>query len=97
MAAARLAGVEPPPLAEGLAARVEQACAELPAGRRLVRGYFSGGTLCYEAQVILAGLVGPVYSNEPLRPAYRACPRRRARTSASTSAPRSTPRAGRTR
>jgi FdrA protein len=66
VAAARLAGATPPPLADGLAERVASACRDLPAGRRLVRGYFSGGTLCYETQVILTGLLGPVYSNEPL-------------------------------
>jgi len=70
VAAARLAGHHPPPLAEGLAARVEQACSRLAPGRRLVRGYFCGGTLCYEAQVILRGLIGPVYSNEPVDPAH---------------------------
>ena len=35
--------------------------------RRTVRGLFSGGTLCYEAQLILEELLGEVYSNEPLR------------------------------
>jgi FdrA protein len=35
-----------------------------------VRGLFSGGTLCYEAQLVLEDLVGPVHSNEPLRPAH---------------------------
>ena len=38
-----------------------------PDGRRLVRGLFSGGTLCYEALVILSGILGPVYSNTPIR------------------------------
>jgi FdrA protein len=66
VAAAGLAGATVPPLADGLAERVASACRNLPASRRLVRGYFSGGTLCYETQVILTGLVGPVYSNEPL-------------------------------
>ena len=37
-------------------------------GRTAVRGLFSGGTLCYEAQLLIGDLVGPVYSNEPLRP-----------------------------
>ena len=43
--------------------------ARLPEHRRAVRGFYSGGTLCYEAQLILSGLLGPVYSNEPLVPA----------------------------
>ena len=32
-----------------------------------MRGFFTGGTLCYEAQVILCQALGPVYSNIPLR------------------------------
>jgi FdrA protein len=32
---------------------------------------FSGGTLCYEAQMILEDLLGEVYSNEPLREKHR--------------------------
>jgi len=38
------------------------------ASRTAVRGFFTGGTLCYEAQVILTETLGPVYSNIPLRP-----------------------------
>ena len=38
-----------------------------PPHRTAVRGLFSGGTLCYEAQLILEQLLGEVYSNEPLR------------------------------
>lgn len=40
----------------------------LGAGQRYVRGLFSGGTFCYEAQVLLADIAGPVYSNTPLKP-----------------------------
>ena len=36
--------------------------------RHAVRGFFTGGTLCYEAQVVLTRALGPVYSNIPLRP-----------------------------
>ena len=32
-----------------------------------MRGFFTGGTLCYEAQVILSRSLGPVYSNIPLQ------------------------------
>jgi FdrA protein len=35
--------------------------------RSLVRGLFSGGTLCYEALVILGRTLGEVRSNTPLR------------------------------
>jgi FdrA protein len=40
---------------------------KLKAGQRYLRGLFSGGTLCYEAQVIWKDLLAsPVYSNAPL-------------------------------
>jgi FdrA protein len=45
----------------------EAAIARVGAGRTAVRGFFTGGTLCYEAQVILSEVLGPVYSNIPLR------------------------------
>src|SRR5205823_795960 len=45
----------------------EAAIARVGAGRTAVRGLFPGGTLCYEAQVILCQALGPVYSNIPLR------------------------------
>jgi FdrA protein len=70
VAAARLAGGTPPDPAEGLAARAAQAAARLPERRRAIRGFYSGGTLCYEAQLIISGLLGPVYSNEPLALAH---------------------------
>ena len=66
--AARLAGATPPPPGAGLADEVAAATARLPPGRTAVRGLYSGGTLCYEAQLILEEALGPVYSNEPLRP-----------------------------
>ena len=31
-----------------------------------LRGLFTGGTFCYEAQVLLKSLPEPVYSNAPL-------------------------------
>jgi FdrA protein len=39
--------------------------------QKYIRGLFSGGTLCYEAQVILTSLVGGVYSNVSLKPEYK--------------------------
>lgn len=54
---------EPP---TALPAKVRELLQRLPAGRRAVRGLFSGGTLCFEAMVILARRLGPVYSNTPL-------------------------------
>ena len=35
--------------------------------QKYIRGLFSGGTLCYEALVVLHQLIGDVYSNIPLR------------------------------
>lgn len=67
LAAARLTGATPPDVAAGLADRVAALGARLGPERTRVRGLFSGGTLCYEAQHVLEGLLGPVYSNEPLR------------------------------
>ncbi|HEV7210526.1 MAG TPA: FdrA family protein [Blastococcus sp.] len=69
-AAAALAGADPPATDPGLRERVAVAARELPAARRAVRGLFSGGTLCYEAQWVLERLLGPVWSNEPLRPEH---------------------------
>jgi FdrA protein len=60
-------GLPPLDLDGGLVAAVADAVAGLSDGRRLVRGLFSGGTLCYEALVILSGILGPVYSNTPIR------------------------------
>ncbi|HEY5878899.1 MAG TPA: hypothetical protein VIU11_08310, partial [Nakamurella sp.] len=42
----------------------------LPPGRRLIRGLFSGGTLCYESLVILGRTIGEVRSNTPIIPAW---------------------------
>jgi FdrA protein len=66
-AAAVLAGAAAPTPGVGLSERVAAAAQGLPAGRRTIRGLFSGGTLCYEAQYVLERLLGPVWSNEPLR------------------------------
>jgi FdrA protein len=66
-AAAALAGVRPPLPDTGLAQRVAELAGRLGDGRTLVRGLFSGGTLCYEAQYVLERDLGPVWSNEPLR------------------------------
>jgi FdrA protein len=49
---------------------VEEARARLAPGRRLIRGLFSGGTLCYESLVILGRTVGEVHSNTPINQAW---------------------------
>ena len=67
-------GRQPPDPAAGLCDRVADAIAQLPEQRRMIRGLFSGGTLCYESLVILSrylpGHLGPVYSNTPLDSAF---------------------------
>jgi FdrA protein len=60
-------GLPPLDLDGGLRAAVTEAAGSLDDERTLVRGLFSGGTLCYEALEILAGILGPVYSNTPIR------------------------------
>ncbi|HEU4539772.1 MAG TPA: hypothetical protein VFR23_01470 [Jiangellaceae bacterium] len=62
-----LLAVAAPNPTSGLRAVAERAAADLHDGRRAVRGLFSGGTLCYEAMVILARRLGAVHSNTPLR------------------------------
>jgi FdrA protein len=62
----RLLGVETPDVVGDLESTVTKAIERLDGGRTLVRGLYSGGTLCYEALTILGPLLGPVYSNTPL-------------------------------
>lgn len=69
-AAAELVGVTAASSSQGLSRAVAAACAGLAPQRTLVRGFFSGGTLCYEAQLLLEEFLGPIYSNEPLRKEY---------------------------
>src|SRR5437667_384174 len=47
-----------------------QEAGRLAPTQKYVRGLYSGGTLCYEALVLLHRYVGPVYSNTPLDPGY---------------------------
>ncbi|MDR0341634.1 MAG: FdrA family protein [Nocardiopsaceae bacterium] len=64
---ARVLGRPVPDLLAGLPAATG-AAARIADGRTAVRGFYTGGTLCYEAQVVLGRLLGPVRSNIPLRP-----------------------------
>lgn len=45
---------------------VHQECAKQKASQKYVRGIFSGGTLCYQAQQVFRDSGLAVYSNEPL-------------------------------
>lgn len=66
-AAVRLAGgIEMPTVT--LRALPTQEAGRLAPEQRFVRGLYSGGTLCYEALVLLRRYVGPIWSNTPLRP-----------------------------
>jgi len=49
---------------------LDEVRSRLAPGRRLIRGLFSGGTLCYESLVILSKAVGEVRSNTPINPAW---------------------------
>jgi FdrA protein len=66
--AAGLLGRTAPDPAPGLDGVIGRTAGQIGAGRTAVRGFFTGGTLCYEAQVVLGRALGPVYSNIPLRP-----------------------------
>ncbi|NMI01340.1 protein FdrA [Pseudonocardia sp. K10HN5] len=66
VAAMAAVGSKAPDVTEGLVERVRELAAELPEERKLVRGLFSGGTLCYESLVVLADVLGDVYSNTPI-------------------------------
>lgn len=66
-----LLSVTRPDVVGDLPERVAEACQRLATERTLVRGLFSGGTLCYEALVLLGDALGPVYSNVPLSASLR--------------------------
>lgn len=70
LAVLRRLGLPVPDTAAGLADRVDEAMRDLPADRTLVRGLFSGGTLCYESLVLLERELGAVYSNTPIDKAH---------------------------
>jgi FdrA protein len=65
---AQILGASVPETSPDLSQAVQDAAARLAGPRHAVRGFFTGGTLCYEAQVVLTRALGPVYSNIPLRP-----------------------------
>lgn len=70
--AATAAGGQVPDLARGLRQQATAATGQLAPGQTSVKGYFSGGTLCSEALLILSRHLGPVYSNVPLDQRYTA-------------------------
>jgi FdrA protein len=56
---------------EGTAAGDEIDPSRFRPGQRYLRGLFSGGTLAYEALLLLEGYVPAVYSNAPLKKEFR--------------------------
>jgi FdrA protein len=66
-----LLGIARPDVVSNLPEQVASACERPGDERTLVRGLFSGGTLCYESLVILGDTIGPVYSNVPLDESLR--------------------------
>lgn len=62
-----LLGLAVPDPGAALRDDISAAQAGLDDSRRAVRGVFTGGTLCYEAMVVLSRHVGAVHSNIPLR------------------------------
>lgn len=68
LATLEVLGLPTPDVVGDLPQRVAAALTRLTADRTLVRGLFSGGTLCYESLVILSEVLGTVYSNTPLDP-----------------------------
>lgn len=70
LTAVRLATGRAAELPPSLALPAQEA-ARLAPGQRFLRGLYSGGTLCAEAQVVLRGYLGAVHSNVPLEPADR--------------------------
>ncbi len=78
LTAARLAGADLPEAGETIAketaemkAMAQEQKARLQPGQKYLRGLFSGGTLCYESQVIWRDLGLEVLSNAPLDHAYQ--------------------------
>src|SRR5262249_41202077 len=64
--AVQLLGMARPDFSRTHGPTVEAAIAKLAPTRTTVRGLYSGGTLCYEALVLLGRTLGPVWSNTPI-------------------------------
>ncbi len=72
-AVCKLSGVNPEKLnfSEEMVSMARKEFPKFAKSQRYIRGLFSGGTLCYESQVILQPLFREVYSNAPIASAYR--------------------------
>jgi FdrA protein len=63
-------GIAAPDTTASIGPTPADARSRLGPDRRLIRGLFSGGTLCYESLVILGRMIGEVHSNTPINPAW---------------------------
>lgn len=63
----KVLGIAAPDPSQDLHELVAAAISNMPQERNTVRGLFSGGTLCYEAMVVISSRLGAVHSNVPLR------------------------------
>jgi FdrA protein len=59
-------GLVPPDTTSLVGPSIADAIARVDPDRTTIRGLYSGGTLCYEALVLLGRHFGPVYSNTPV-------------------------------
>lgn len=70
--ACELAGMKPTVVASVIPKEtISIALAEhekLAKSQQYIRGLFSGGTLCYESEIVLQPLLGEVFSNAPIKP-----------------------------
>ena len=73
IAAAKLGGAKVKALRrnESLPVLARREASRLSSSQRYVRGLFSGGTLCYEAQIVLQKTLGEIYSNAPLKAEFK--------------------------
>jgi FdrA protein len=70
VATLRVLGRPAPDTASTVGPSVQEARHRLAPRRTLVRGLFSGGTLCYESLAILGRVLGEVRSNTPINKAW---------------------------
>jgi FdrA protein len=70
VAALDVLGAGPPDTTATRGPSIDEARGRMSSGRTLVRGLFSGGTLCFESLVLLERMIGEVRSNTPINPAW---------------------------
>ena len=63
-------GAEAPDTTATMGPSIDAARRRLSPGRSLIRGLFSGGTLCFESLVVLGRTIGEVRSNTPINPEW---------------------------